>query len=144
MVNEIAKYFEIGTLGGFSTDLMRLFGKADTQNRLRLEQAFPEYAEAYNNLGVTFKQLGELNKSINNYQQAIKINPEYAETYNNLGNVYNSNQKIDDAILNYKKAIKLNANFPEAYSNLGNLLKEIGEVEEAKKFMKKLRSRKTT
>jgi hypothetical protein len=45
--NEIAYYYEINRLGGFSTDLMRLFGRADTQNRAKLEEAFPEYAEAY-------------------------------------------------------------------------------------------------
>ena len=96
--------------------------------------------EAYNNLGVTFKQLGELNESSNNYQRAIKINPQYAEAYNNLGNVYNSNEKIDDAILNYKKAIKLNSNFVEAYSNLESLLKEVGKIDEAKKYEDKLLS----
>jgi hypothetical protein len=45
--NEIAYYYEKGTLGSFSTNLMNLFGKADIQNRLRLELAFPEYAKAY-------------------------------------------------------------------------------------------------
>jgi len=45
---EIAYFYEIGTLGGFSTQLMDLFGKADTTNRLRLSQAFPEYEKAYN------------------------------------------------------------------------------------------------
>ena len=94
----------------------------------------PDYAEAHNNLGVTFKKIGEITKSIDSYKRAIQINPSYAEAYNNIGNSYNVSQKIDDAILNYKKAIKLNKKFPEAYSNLGNLLKEIGKVEEAKKY----------
>jgi hypothetical protein len=45
--NEIAYFYEIGTLGSFSTDLMRLFGKADIQNKAKLAQAFPKYAKAY-------------------------------------------------------------------------------------------------
>ena len=44
---EIAYFYEVGTLGGFSTQLMNLFGKADIGNKYRLAQAFPEYAEAY-------------------------------------------------------------------------------------------------
>ena len=45
---EIAYYYETKTLGSFSTSLMDLFGKADTENKLRLSTAFPEYFEAYN------------------------------------------------------------------------------------------------
>ena len=44
---EIAHYYEVGTLGSFSTGLMDLFNKADTMNRIRLGIVFPEYKEAY-------------------------------------------------------------------------------------------------
>jgi len=46
--NEIAKYYEAGTLGSFSTGLMQLFMKADNQNKQKLAISFPEYYEAYN------------------------------------------------------------------------------------------------
>ena len=44
---EIAHYYEVGTLGSFSTGLMNLFCKADTLNKVRLGIAFPEYEESY-------------------------------------------------------------------------------------------------
>ena len=44
---DIAKCYEAGVLGSFSTALMDLFGRADIDNRIRLSIAFPEYAEAY-------------------------------------------------------------------------------------------------
>ena len=44
---EIAYYYEIGTLGNFSTRLMDLICIADTPNRDRIKQAFPEYIRAY-------------------------------------------------------------------------------------------------
>ena len=44
---DIARYYEAGVLGSFSTSLMDLFGKADIENKRRLSVAFPEYAEAY-------------------------------------------------------------------------------------------------
>ena len=43
----IARYYEAGVLGSFSTSLMDLFCKADMDNKRRLSVAFPEYAEAY-------------------------------------------------------------------------------------------------
>ncbi len=45
--NEIALYYENGTLGSFSTTLMNLIAKADVVNKQKLEQVFPEYVEAY-------------------------------------------------------------------------------------------------
>ena len=45
--NEIAYFYEKGTLGGFSTSLMNLICKADPINKARIQIAFPEYIEAY-------------------------------------------------------------------------------------------------
>jgi len=44
---EIVKYYNAGTLGGFSTALFELFMKADNNNRSKLAMAFPEYWVAY-------------------------------------------------------------------------------------------------
>ena len=44
---DIAMYYNRGTLGSFGMALMDLFGKADTQNKMKLEYSFPEYAEAH-------------------------------------------------------------------------------------------------
>lgn len=44
---DVARYYELGALGSFSTSLMDLFDKADIENKRRLSVAFPEYAEAY-------------------------------------------------------------------------------------------------
>jgi len=44
---EIVKYYNVGTLGSFSTALFELFMKADNSNRFKLALSFPEYHEAY-------------------------------------------------------------------------------------------------
>lgn len=44
---DIARHYEAGLLGSFSTALMDLFGKADIENKRKLQVAFPEYAKAY-------------------------------------------------------------------------------------------------
>ena len=43
-----------------------------------------DHAEAHNNLGVVFKELGELEKAQECYRQAIKLNSDYAEAHGNL------------------------------------------------------------
>jgi len=45
----------------------------------------PDYAEAYNNMGVALQDKGDLKAAINSYQQALKIKPDYAEAYSNMG-----------------------------------------------------------
>jgi len=44
---KIARYYEAGTLGSFSTTLMDLIGKADYNHKLKIKIIFPEYVEAY-------------------------------------------------------------------------------------------------
>ena len=58
----------------------------------------PSYAEAYNNLGNTLKELGEFENAEVNYKQAISLKPNYLEACNNLGNFYREGG-------DYKKAI---------------------------------------
>ena len=39
----------------------------------------PNHADAHNNLGAAFKELGEYEKSITYFQKAIEIQPNYDE-----------------------------------------------------------------
>jgi len=45
---EIARYYESGSLGSFSTALIDLIQKADSTNKQKIKLAFPEYIEAWN------------------------------------------------------------------------------------------------
>ncbi|MBI4834933.1 MAG: tetratricopeptide repeat protein [Planctomycetes bacterium] len=48
----------------------------------------PEYAEAYNDIGLIHEGNGNYKKAVLSYKTAIRINPDYADAYNNLGLVY--------------------------------------------------------
>lgn len=43
----LCKYYIAGTLGSFSTALIELFMKADTENQQKLAEAFPRHYKAY-------------------------------------------------------------------------------------------------
>ena len=44
---EIVRYYNAGSLGGFGTALFELFMKADLINQRKLGESFPTYLEAY-------------------------------------------------------------------------------------------------
>ena len=79
------------------------------------------FSEAYNNLGVAYKEKGDYDFAIGSYRRAIALKPDYAEAYNNRGEAYRSKGELDDAIVDYNMAIKLKPNYAEAYDNRGAL-----------------------
>ena len=66
----------------------------------------PEYAIAYNNLGVLYYNQDEYDKAETNYLKAIALDPEYALSYKNLGVVYH-NSDFTLALKYYRKAAQL-------------------------------------
>ena len=91
----------------------------------------PDYADAYNNMGVALKEKGELNAAIEIYKKAIKIRPDYADAYYNMGVALKDEGDADAAIDSYKKALKINPDHAETYNNMGVALKEKGELNAA-------------
>jgi len=45
---DIARYYNLGTLGSFGMALMDLICKADIENKLKIGMVYPEYLEAHN------------------------------------------------------------------------------------------------
>ena len=48
----------------------------------------PDYAQAYNNLGICLRKKGLLHEAIAAYKKALELKPDYAAAYYNLGNAY--------------------------------------------------------
>ena len=94
-------------------------------------QQKPDYAEAFNNLGIAFKHQNRLDEAISCYQEALKNKPDYAEAFNNLANALREQGHLTEAKRLYQKALGLKPDIAEAYSNLGNVLREQGQLDEA-------------
>ena len=88
-------------------------------------QLAPADAEAHNNLGATYRQLGRLNESEASIRQAIALKPDFAEAYNNLGNVLRDLERPADALVSYAHAVYLNSDLPDAKLSLGSVLKGV-------------------
>ena len=91
----------------------------------------PDYAEPYNNLGVSLKTLGRHTEAITSYNKAIEIQPDYAEAYYNLGISFSYFQCHKSAINSYLYASNLTPHNHDIYFNLGNSLVCLGKNIEA-------------
>ena len=88
-------------------------------------------AEAYNNLGVIYKDRGNLDQAIHYYHEALQANPSFSQTLNNLSVIYTMLGKLDEAYEYCSRAIRTNPNYAEALNNLGVLYRDEGRIEEA-------------
>ena len=97
----------------------------------------PDYAEAYNNLGVALKDKNELQKAIDAFNKCISLKPSYAEVYYNKGNILHDQKKYLEAIANYDKCISLNPDYADVYFNKGVAFNDLGMLDKAIKVWKK-------
>ncbi len=94
-----------------------------SESELRAELAFQQ--------GNVSIMLGQMDKAIERYSHAIKLNPNYTSTYNNRGAAYYKKGKFDLAIADYNMAIRLNPDNAGAYSNRGAVCSKKGEFDHA-------------
>ena len=128
----------------------------DTLKVTTLKRFPVEYAMTQNNLGLTYKTLGEVEgkaenckNSIEAFQKAQKVYTierfpmDYAMTQNNLGNTYRTLGEVEEKAENCKLAIKafqeaqkvytiekFPMNYAATQNNLGGAYQRLGEVEE--------------
>ena len=121
-------------LTGYSFEMQDLKQKALSEyQKAVIEQ--PENAIAWTNLGNIYSKIGEKEKAIESYKQAIEINNNCSEAINNLACIYlDNNENLDEALELVNKAITLK---PEEiwfyYDTLGWTYFKRKEYQNAKK-----------
>lgn len=78
----------------------------------------PDSLEAYNNLAVSYGNIGNHRYAILLCLQAIKLYPDSAAAYNNLAAAYGYSRNFARAIESALKAVELNPGYASAYNNL--------------------------
>ena len=91
----------------------------------------PNYADGFNNLGVTLKDQGKLDEALEAYNKAVSLKPDYFEAYNNIGNALKDQGKYDVSLEAFNKALSINPNHADAYNNMGVTFLEQGKADEA-------------
>ena len=108
----------------------RLFTEA-AEYLQRAIQIYPDYQDAYNNLGLAFKELGQYDKSILAHRKNLEKHPDYTKGYFNLGTTYYAKKDYRSAIQYLQEYCKRKPNQSNAYFLMGQAAGHLGEFGEA-------------
>jgi tetratricopeptide (TPR) repeat protein len=87
----------------------------------------PNNDGAYVNRGIAYRRIGDYERALSDYGQAIHLNPTAADAFNNRGNAYRDLRDFDKAVRDYDEAIRLNPEYAHAYNNRGVVYLECGD-----------------
>ena len=108
----------------------------------RLIKKHPHYAPAFNQLGYTYKEMGDFDKAIEYFKKYANLEPDQPNPFDSLGDMFRARGDYNNAIDNYKKALSVKPDFYTSLRNLGSTYLTIGEYEKSKTTYKKLLSLK--
>jgi predicted O-linked N-acetylglucosamine transferase (SPINDLY family) len=94
-------------------------------------QLRPDYADAYNNLGSTLRDMGRLADAIEAYRRAIALKPDYFEAIQNLGLALQESDRLSEALATFQTAIRIEPNNVRLLYNLGIAYNDAGDLDRA-------------
>lgn len=94
------------------------------------------YADAYNNMAVSYGQVGEQKLALQALQKCLEWNPSNAQAYNNLASFLLRHQQLDEqtcatATAALQKALELRPHYGKALYNLGRIAYARNDYEQA-------------
>ena len=90
------------------------------------EASVQQEARAYLNRGLEYNALGQYERAIQSYDEAIRLNPQYGNPYNKRGVAYSNLGQYERAIQSYDEAIRLNPEYATVYYNRGLAYEALG------------------
>ena len=94
-------------------------------------QVRPEHARAHQNLGFELSNLGQSERAIEQFRQAVDLDPGFAEAQHSLGRELTVAGKPAEGIPYLQEAVRLDPNHDRAHTNLGITLAQLGRLDEA-------------
>ena len=91
----------------------------------------PNFAAAWNNLGIVLQEALKLDESRLCLERALALEPDNPQTLNNLGNTLKRLGRAAEAEKRWNAALALQPGYAEAYSNLSNLFLDQGDYDQA-------------
>jgi serine/threonine protein kinase/Tfp pilus assembly protein PilF len=98
----------------------------------------PNLAEGYACLGNVYRQTGQYEKSVAQFQKATVLDPTSDEAFRGLADVYQKLNKPSEAEATFRKAISLRPQYWAGYSWLGSFYWEQGRYDDSAKMFKEV------
>ena len=99
--------------------------------------AHPDYAEAYNSLGVAYMRLGRHDQARAALRKVLDLDPTSAKAYENLGADELSVGDLAAGVDDLKRAIDLDPLLYDALYNLALALHDLGRRDEARPYLER-------
>lgn len=81
----------------------------------------PEFAFAWDNLGICYRKLGDFDKAIDAYNKSLEIDPKGITPLQNIAIAYMFKKDFEKAISAYQKLSEIEKDNPEVYYGIGNI-----------------------
>lgn len=92
----------------------------------------PNYAEAYNLLGVCYDEKGQYIQAQDEYKKALKIESNNARFLNNIGYSYYLSSDFGNSVKYYKRGLKITPNDRRMHNNIGLAYGRKGDYDNAR------------
>jgi tetratricopeptide (TPR) repeat protein len=83
------------------------------------------------NLGIAYGSMGLMEESIEQYQEALKIDPHFFGAHNDLGVDFAKTDRLPEAVEQFEEALKIEPTDVATLNNLGTALARMGRFSEA-------------
>jgi tetratricopeptide (TPR) repeat protein len=97
----------------------------------------PDYAEAYNSLGVAYMRAGRHDRARRSLQKVLELDPTSAKAYENLGEDKLAAGELSAAIVDLRQAVDLDPGLFDALYNLAMALDATDRRDEARVLMER-------
>jgi len=105
----------------------------------RLIESYPEFALAYNDLGVLYYSSGNKEKALKCYERAVQLDPGNSNFSKNLADFYVVEMgKVEEALQIYVEILKLNPQDIETLLITGHICVALDNFEDAKVFYRRV------
>jgi protein O-GlcNAc transferase len=93
--------------------------------------ANPGCAEAHNNLGVLYREAGNMDRAVRCYESALRCRPGFPQGLSNLAVVLTQQGRAQEALGMLRAALAAAPDYAEAHNNLGVLQRDVGDMHAA-------------
>jgi tetratricopeptide (TPR) repeat protein len=81
--------------------------------------------------GIAYRNLGELDKALDDFNASIKLENPYPDIYENRGYIYLLREDYNNALINFETAVNMDSESAYAWRNLGLCNFNLGNLETA-------------